>query len=306
MKEFIFVYVFTFALLLLDVDAFTPKQHLSIPLKRGYVKALYSSHEDIEAYVGPISSLGDMEGGIAVGELSLSVLVGPSQVASGRGLYLSIYEDIDDEDEESVVEEIIIPQGTPLCGYARGFFSDDQDGDKSVGFLFGENTSADTVAVFFNQQLMTLGDAIWDVYSEKQDTENFLFGHFVEVDSENGEVTIRPDTEFQSRIFIPDDPTDETKFAATSLGVFANDLAFDPSSSEEEYFDNSERNNILQLVWRLARDEKTGGLVPTWPVVIARKDVRLVNTVPMEVGLQYGYGYWEAVQKEGTSKYISD
>jgi hypothetical protein len=116
-------------------------------------------------------------------------------------------------------------------------------------------------------------------------------------------VSIKADKDFLSRIFIPD-VKEEEKFSATSLGIYANDLAYDPDSNEEQYFENSERNNILQLVWRLAKDEKNGMVVPTWPVVVTRQDVRLLNTVPMEVGLQYGFNYWNAVTNEGVSKYI--
>lgn len=176
---------------------------------------------------------------------------------------------------------------------------------KSVGFLFGAN-SADSTAVFYNKQLMTLGDALWIAYQERckdgtTKTNNLLFGHHVEIDKETSSVSVDADKEFSSRIFIPD-TTEEDQFAATSLGVYANDLAYDPDSTEEQYFKTSERNNILQLVWRLANDEKNGMLVPTWPVVVARQDVRLLNTVPMEVGLQYGFNYWNAAMKAGVSK----
>ena len=198
-------------------------------------------------------------------------------------------------------------KGTPICGYARGYFSDEEDGDKSVGFLFKEE-SADVTAVFYNKQLMTLGDALWSIYQERcaagnTETDDLLFGHNVKIDTVTGDVLIRADKDFSSRIFIPDTKL-EDQYSATSLGVYANDLAYDPSSNEEQYFENSERNNILQLVWRLAKDEKNGMAVPTWPVVVTRQDVRLLNTIPMEVGLQYGYNYWDAVTKEGASKYI--
>ena len=293
------------------VHAFSSHRNLSVPSIFDRTTFLCStSNIDIEPYVGPVGSIADMEGGIAVGELALNVLTGPSLVAPGRGLFLCIHDDGDeDSNTEGAVEEIIIPQGTPLCGYARGYFTDQQEGDKSVGFLFKEN-SADVTAVFYNQKLMTLGDAVWSVYEEcraeeNTDSSNLLFGHTVKVNADTCDIEIKADKEFLSRIFIPDTP-EESQFAATSLGVYANDLAYDPDSNEEQYFENSEKNNILQLVWRLAKDEISGNLVPTWPVVVARQDVRLLNTVPMEVGLQYGYNYWDAVAKEGTSKYISD
>ena len=69
------------------------------------------STNDIEPYVGPVGSIDDMEGGIAVGDLSLQVLVAKSLVAPGKGLFLCIYDEIDDDDDSGAVEEIIIPQG---------------------------------------------------------------------------------------------------------------------------------------------------------------------------------------------------
>jgi len=270
------------------------------------------SHEDIEPYVGPARSFADMEGGIAIGELALNVFTGPSLVADGRGLFLCISDDTndgDDDDDSSeedsaggVVEEIIIPQGTPLCGYARGYFSDKHEGDKSVGFLFAEDSSDET-AVFYNKELMTLGDALRLVYHQRRaegdggSTKDLLFGHLVDIDTQTGRIQLRHDREFYSRIFIPE-IGDKDQFTATSLGIYANDLAYNPDSDETQYLQNSEKNNILELVWRLALDQKTGMLVPTWPVVITRTDVRLLNTVPMEVGLQYGYNYWDAMEKE--------
>ena len=291
-----------------------------------YTSRLFS-HEDvdtgIEPYVGPIGSIEDMEGGIAVSELALTVWVGPSLVSNGRGLFLCIYDDIDGgdnsddllDDDAGAVEEIIIPQGTPLCGYARGYFTSEGNGDKSVGFLFAGDKAEET-AVFFNKELLTLGDALRSVYEQRcpegdsssSDNENgkgLLFGHIVDFDKDTGKVTVKQDDDFVSRIFVPEVDM-ENQFSAISLGIYANDLAYDPDSNELEYFENSENNNILQLVWRLARDENSGNLVPTWPVVIAKKDLRLVNSVPMEVGLQYGYNYWDAVRKEGVSKYISE
>ena len=210
---------------------------------------------------------------------------------------------------QSLYSLLPLTLGTPICGYARGYYSDEEKGDKSVGFLFSEKNSADLTAVFYNKQLMTLSDAILIVHQERCDEGNtdardLLFGHSVEISSDTSSVSIAADENFLSRIFIPD-VKEEDEYAATSLGVYANDLAYDPDYNEEQYAENSERNNILQLVWRLAKDEKTGMLVPTWPVVVTRQDVRLLNTVPMEVGLQYGFNYWNAVMKEGVSKYIS-
>ena len=235
------------------------------------------------------------QGGIAISENALQVLVGPSLVSPGRGLFLSIFnEDIESDD---VVEEVVIPHGTPLCGYGRGYFTSEETGDKSVSFTF----TSDTV-VFFEKKLMGISDAISTTFSKEKmnllmqkPSNEFLWGHIVEIDQGSGEITsIIPDEDFDARIFIPDEEN-ENMYGAPNVGMYANDLAYDPDDlSEEAYLRKSNENNILQLIWRLAKDEKTGLLVPTWPVVIARKDFRLVNTVPMEVGLQYGYLYWES------------
>jgi hypothetical protein len=276
--------------------------------------AIFSSQQfDIEPYVGPVGNFADMEGGIAVENLHLNVLAGPSLVAQGRGLFLCIYNEMDlkatDEEEEvDTVEEVIIPQGTPLCGYSRGYFSDAEKGDKSVVFRFKEQSFHDT-AVFYNQQLMTIVDAIWYANEErykggdsKLKEDEILFGHIVHIDHGERKMIIRADEKFYSRIFIPESLNDDdSQFSAAYLGVYANDLAYDPDCSKEEYLENSEKNNILQLVWRLAKDERSGMLVPTWPVIVAKKDIRLLNTVPMEVGLEYGFQYWDAYAKHGNS-----
>lgn len=252
------------------------------------------------------ASFSDMIGGLLVGELALQLLVGSSKVASGYGLYVSL----DDSDDDGAVEEVVLPQGTPLCGYARGYFSDKATGDKSVFFSFQEGNSGNK-AVFYNKQLVSLSDAVRSLIREKYIDEskilnewigNILWAHFVKVGV--NEVIVKPDDSFKSIIFIPD-IDDENSFGATSIGVYANDLAFDPDATQDDYDTISNSNNILQLIWRLAKDENREMLVPTWPVVVAKNDCRFLNSIPMEVGLQYGYKYWEAAEKEGLSKYIT-
>lgn len=272
-----------------------------------------NSEYDIEAYVGPIGSMYDMEGGIAIAESALNVLVGPSLVAPGRGLFLSIFdeeqeEEVEDDDkecflseQENMVQEVIIPQGTPICGYARGYFSSEEKGDKSVSYMFNSDT-----LVFYEKQLMGISDAIQLANNNDGSmgammrSEQLLWGHNVELDPITGVIqSIAPDPDFNTRIFIPDKAEDKNEFAATSIGIFANDLAYDPEiTSKEAYLQKSSENNILQLIWRLELNLGTKMLVPTWPVVVAKNDIRLCNTVPMEVGLQYGYEYWNSYKKQ--------
>ena len=154
------------------------------------VESDVSSYEDIEPYIGPIASLDDMEGGITISELALNVFAGPSLVAPGRGLFLGIYEEPpqgnSEEEEDGIVEEIVIPQGTPLCGYARGHFSDREEGDKSVGFLF--RGDVEETAVFYERQLMSIGDAIRLICSNGEgiEMETSMWGHVVSTDTDTG------------------------------------------------------------------------------------------------------------------------
>jgi len=46
----------------------------------------------------------------------------------------------------------------------------------------------------------------------------------------------------------------EELFSATSLGIYANDLTYDPDATEAEYLEASERGNVFQLVWRMEMD----------------------------------------------------
>ncbi len=263
-----------------------------------------NSEYDIEPYVGPIGSMYDMEGGIAIAESALNVIVGPSLVAPGRGLFLSIFdeeEEYDLSEQENMVKEVIIPQGTPICGYARGYFSFEEKGDKSVSYMFNSDT-----LIFYEKQLMGISDAIQlaNNYDGSMGTmmssEELLWGHNVELDPITGVIqSMSPDPDFNTRIFIPDKADDKNEFAATSIGMFANDLAYDPEiTSKEAYLQKSSENNILQLIWRLELNIGTKMLVPTWPVVVAKNDIRLCNSVPMEVGLQYGYEYWNSFKKQ--------
>ena len=95
------------------------KRNISIQVRKP--RSILFSHESIEPYVGLIGTFDDMEGGIAIGELALNVLAGPSLVADGRGLFLCIHAWLIAPDVSGGVEEIVIPQGTPLCAIQAVF-----------------------------------------------------------------------------------------------------------------------------------------------------------------------------------------
>ena len=79
----------------------------------GILTSLYNrkSNDFITTYNGPTKSMDDMEAGCTIEDLSLKILVGNSTVCNGRGLFISIDDD---------VEEVTIPKGTAICGYSKG------------------------------------------------------------------------------------------------------------------------------------------------------------------------------------------
>ena len=89
--------------------------------------------------------------------------------------------------------------------------------------------------------------------------------------------------------------------SCTSVGIFANDLAYEAeemsSLSQEIYDKNAKTKNILELLWRL--EDKNGCIIPTWPVVMITKDVLIRNrNSATEVGLTYSYRYWKSMHQQ--------
>uniref|UniRef100_A0A7S4D3C4 Uncharacterized protein n=1 Tax=Eutreptiella gymnastica TaxID=73025 RepID=A0A7S4D3C4_9EUGL len=202
------------------------------------------------------------------------------------------------------VADVTLPQGTCVCGYAKGTFHSAEEGDKSVMYSFNGPDNL----VFYNKQLMPLREAIVSAVSEAQppaageavDLQDTLLGHTVLVLGPD-QVEIVPEENFTARYFVPDDvPFDD--LGIISFGMYANDLAWmGPATTSEAYAERSASHNVLQLVWRMAWDTDRGCLVPTWPVVALGQDLRLCNKEPMEVGIQYGWRYWDALVKQGKS-----
>ena len=110
----------------------------------------------ISEYEGPLPSFEMMEAGCLIEDLGLEVLVGTSVDSSrGRGLFIALQEG---------VEEVILPRGTPICGYCRGTFSDEGLGDKTVAYAF----SAMETGVVFNKTIYSILDLV-NLYIDKVD-----------------------------------------------------------------------------------------------------------------------------------------
>ena len=157
--------------------------------------------------------------------------------------------------------------------------------------------------------------------------DDILWGHLVTIPNECsdkkdgircGTFHVSPQPQFTSWVFEPFDSERNpggafSSLSPTQLGKFANDLAFDPSHDGVESYETlSTANNRLKLVWRLdeasiwddssfelASSNGISGitptvLVPAWPMVIAKYDLVVSEQKPMEIGLEYGYHYWQA------------
>ena len=304
----------------------TRRRHPLFPLSLSHNDSIEKRDEEnrIHSYVGPTFHLefSEFVAGTAITEHSLQVLVGPSEVALGQmGLYISLYFETMDE----TLKETVIAEGTPLCGYGRGYFTDQYLGDKSVGYSFEGH--ADSFAVFYERELVSLDSAIqrfikknhvsWD----GQETRDIVCGHVLSLSTRSKDgildkcMHIRPDPSFKPRIFVPE-ISEDTKFTVSHLGMYANDFAYDPECHlKQEYYMRSETNNVLDLAWRMTdgsplypmdsselsspndKGKNELMLIPTWPVVKLRSNLRIVNEVPMELGLQYGFAYWDFYHK---------
>ena len=151
-----------------------------------------------------------------------------------------------------------------------------------------------TVAVFFNKELISLKKAISNVANKREILIDAVKDHSLYFDNEKEEIIIIPNIENANNYFIPFEDIDENDkdWSANRMGIYANDLAYHPNITEEEYNNTIREKNILQLVWRMEVKDDT--LHPSWPVVIVNKDLKITNTIPMEVGVTYSFRYWKA------------
>lgn len=108
-------------------------------------------HSKITAYSGPEADLKDMIASFNSKITGLQVMIGPSMVGAGKGLFLCISDEVD---------EVLLPHGALICDYCKGgqFSAVDVafQNDKSVEFGF------DTVmsGIVFQTRLMPLLAAI--------------------------------------------------------------------------------------------------------------------------------------------------
>lgn len=260
----------------------------SRPRRNGMSSRIYSSSSS-PIYTGPILDTPSqpMAATLQLAELGIDLAVGPSLVSPGQlGLFCRCSDDID---------SVALPECTLLCGYANpGTFLDADVGDKTVGF----SLTSSTTAVFFDRQLMEIGDALQKAATDYGNGACGLAGHELSMNDQDI-LTIHQVDGFD-RYFCPDlvnREHDDQDVNVQNFGQFCNDLAWNmmsPPSNLKEYMERSASNNCVQLVWRLEYDASCQCLVPSWPVSVLSRDVSFENQEFMELGTRYGWGYWQA------------
>ena len=110
---------------------------------------------------------------------------------------------------------VTIPIGTPLCHYPSGTFTSQPQGDKCVLFAFMQN-QPEATAVFYNQKLMSLADAIQSISfscGSLQKSTRLLYGHEVHL-YKHGRMDVIP-IQGSNTIFVPT----KSLFGATTSPV---------------------------------------------------------------------------------------
>ena len=274
------------------------------------VTELFGSVNTPNYYTGPSQNFEEMIAGVENEELGLHVMVGQSTLgngAAGLGVFVAVSDG---------VQETSIKQGQPVIGYSKGTFIDNSEsaGDKTVAWYFtGVNQ-----AIFFEKELMTLRDALGIISDrhELQDMSHAVLGHTLHLEEDRKNLAIRASESFTMRYFVPYEvaaqlsdgidaeegkltsiPPEDIYYGieASNMGMYCNDLAYYPGIDEKSYISASDEKNVLALVWRL-KDED-GVLFPTWPVVVAKRDITFNNQDQcFEVGLGYNWKYWSAYE----------
>ena len=250
----------------------------------------------ISPYVGPTARLEDMIYSSKVEDVpGLNVLIGESTLGYGLAMYLAV----DDE-----VNACHVPKGSYICEYSTGRFVREEmsEGDKTVCFFFD---TADAF-VFYNDTVTSLVDCVLDTLGEKtivsSDLDRIIAGHCLTLS--NKVIKIIPDPLYTDRYYMPVEAGGiNEKIREVSLGVYANDLAYKQGviKNEADYKKASEGDegmNVLSLLWKLVKsDTKSSSnlqtLTPIHPVLVTQRPLLFTNKLPMEVGLHYGFRYWE-------------
>ena len=236
---------------------------------RDLAKALAArlQQKDREPYEGPIcQELNEVEATIFLEEPGIAFEVARSTIPeSGRGLFIR---------KLPGREPFDFYEGDIVCGYAVGSTNHgmDRNDAKVCGTAVDFRWTGPTQRVIFDGILQRVGDLRNLGYEPAHD----------------------------DALFVPDDP--QPSFDILNIGHLANDLAWRPGASFTEYADRSRQGaNVLGLVPRLqpasssssTGDDELPRLEFSRPIMVAHADFRVANDLPMELGVEYGWNYWQ-------------
>ena len=227
------------------------------------------------------SSLTGLTASIALTESGLILEVADSLVAPGElGLFVRCEHG-----------PVALDGPSPFCGYADGSMQSDADSTcgKTVTFAL----HSPSTRVFFEGRLLSVQELL---------QRGFAIAGYLPLQDASGALTgIERDAAYTGPLHFVPSPT-QGSYTIMNVGQMANDLAISAerlaqAGSEEalgrSYTEDSRDANILALVQRLERDApESMQLIPSRPISTLARDVIIDSTQPVEVGCQYGAGYW--------------
>ena len=277
-------------------------------------------------YQGPIAAIDKMYAGVRLDRYggSLELLVGPSKICDGLGLYI----------RNKDTSPVLLARGSPVCGYSSGgIWADEATGVFAVHYYFTSIHNG-VIMESDNGDLMPLFEAVTNVLDSHPGSPSALLdlvdGHKLELLTGVGKPSSIGDSiaitsTSSKRFFIPAPPpifsvpTPAHPAPAlvwmrdhSNLGMFANDFGFhDSVRGKEAYNERSEGQgqsaapgsyycgcgNILQIAWRM--EDREGRLMPLYPCLVTSRDFLFHNQEPMEIGLKYGWQYWNSSDDDG-------
>ena len=237
-------------------------------------------------YVGPSpiegNKLRDVQVSLPLPELGVVLEVADSLVAedAGRGLFIRVLPE--------GPTEVTLAGGTSLCGYGAGEMCAERP-SRARG-RYTQFKLVGCAPVWFEGSLVSACELLQREDVDRIEAHEAVRNAFGELQ------TIRSDDAYQGshRFFVPsEDAVAGNALDVSSLGIMANDLAADATTTSAEYDAASAERNLLVLVQELARDATSADtLVPTRPVPTLARSTLFTNVEPMEIGIGYGADFW--------------
>jgi hypothetical protein len=214
----------------------------------------------------------------------------------------------------STTDDVLQTAGSVFAGYSKGSMRPTLSGlsdyqiNRAFEFRLGDGLRS---TVWFGSKLMTIEQVLAETGARKITGHHLIF----EDGGRRKLVDILPDDE-DCTYFIPEELSDEhdlSKANIQTIGHFVNDLAGENAAktTSEIYDAASDIRNILVLVPRV-HAVRCGGVTDDdddenskmqiemagMPLLTLSKNVLIANhDVPLEIGLRYGFHYWNHSQE---------